>query len=187
MLPVKIPETLNRCLLAQEMEIFFGQEKYTDVEIEVGNQVLRAHKSILASRSPVFNGMFLNDFLEAKNSRVIMNFDYETTFELLRFIYCEKVLNLDELACNLLEAADQVIWLTNLEIREKSEEYWRIPFSFQYLLSDLMDICDKSLQENLTVDNILKILIVADLHDRKSLMEKTIQFLGRYKEFSKFS
>jgi hypothetical protein len=47
--------------------------------------------------------------LEAMTNRVeIVDSDYETMQELLRFIYCEKVLNLEKVALNLLPAADKV-------------------------------------------------------------------------------
>lgn len=102
--------------------------------------------------------MFCNDTLEANESRVVIeDFDYETMQELIRFIYCEKVLALDKTALNLLEAADK------------------------YNLMKLMKMCEKSLEESMNHDNVTKIWHVADLHLCSELKEKSIAFFGRYK------
>jgi hypothetical protein len=55
--------------------------------------------------------MFSHDTLEATNNRVVItDFDFQTMQELLRYIYCEHVLNLNlkEVALDLLQAADKV-------------------------------------------------------------------------------
>jgi speckle-type POZ protein len=81
----------------------------SDVELEVGGKVLKAHKVILMSRSSVFKAMFSHNTLEAaKNRVVIKDFDFQTVQELLRYIYCEKVENLEDIALNLIAAADYV-------------------------------------------------------------------------------
>jgi hypothetical protein len=54
--------------------------------------------------------MFSHDnIFESTNNRVVINdFDFQTMQELLRFIYCGEVLNLKEVALDLLQAADKV-------------------------------------------------------------------------------
>jgi hypothetical protein len=53
--------------------------------------------------------MFSHDMTESVNNRVVINdFDFQTMQELLRFIYCGEVLNLTEVALDLLQAADKV-------------------------------------------------------------------------------
>jgi hypothetical protein len=82
---------------------------FSDVELEVGGQVLKAHKVILMNRSSVFKAMFSHDTLEAAKNRVIIkDFDFEIFQELLRYIYCEKVENLEAVALDLMAAADYV-------------------------------------------------------------------------------
>jgi hypothetical protein len=44
----------------------------------------------------------------------------------------------------------------------------------------LIEICAKSLENNMTVENITAILNVADLHNCSELKEKAIGFIGRY-------
>jgi hypothetical protein len=53
--------------------------------------------------------MFSHDMTESSGNRVVINdFDFQTMQELLRYIYCEEVLNLKEVALDLLQAADKV-------------------------------------------------------------------------------
>jgi hypothetical protein len=53
--------------------------------------------------------MFSHGMIESATNKVrIDDFDFKTVQELLRFIYCEKVEDLKEVALNLLQAADKV-------------------------------------------------------------------------------
>jgi speckle-type POZ protein len=160
--PAEKIEEPKQCLFAQQMEaLFYNNDLYShtsDVLILVEKEAtnLVAHKSILMARSEFFRGMFSNNCEETRNGQVIIKeFDLDTVNELLRFIYCRKALKMEELAYNLLEAADK------------------------YLLPDLMNQCDKSLFVNMTIGNVLHIVYVADLHDRSWLKEKAIKFLGK--------
>jgi hypothetical protein len=46
-------------------------------------------------------------------------------------------------------------------------------------LLELKDMCAKSLEDNMTVENIVGILDVADMHSCQELKEKAIAFIGR--------
>jgi hypothetical protein len=62
-----------------------------------------------SGRSTVFKAMFSHESPESTSNRVIIkDFDFQIIQELLRFIYCEEVLNLQEIALELLQAADKV-------------------------------------------------------------------------------
>jgi hypothetical protein len=53
--------------------------------------------------------MFSHDMTESTSNRVIISdFDFQTIQELLRYIYCGEVLNLKEIALDVLQAADKV-------------------------------------------------------------------------------
>ncbi len=63
----------------------------------------------LPGRSTVFNSMFSVEMKESATNKVLIgDFDFKTVQELLRYIYCEKVEDLKEVALNLLQAADKV-------------------------------------------------------------------------------
>ncbi len=102
--------------LSRDFGYLYKDMVLSDVELEVGGKVLKAHKVILMSRSSVFKAMFSHDTLEAAKNRVVINdFDFQTIQELLRYIYCEKVENLETVAFDLLAAADYVS-LQNISI-----------------------------------------------------------------------
>jgi hypothetical protein len=68
---------------------------------------------------------------ESTNNRVIINdFDFQTMQELLRFIYCGEVLNLKEVALELLQAADKVSKCYRKVISVKMEHVRMYPFYF---------------------------------------------------------
>jgi hypothetical protein len=53
--------------------------------------------------------MLSHDMTESTSNRVVINdFDFQTMQELLRYMYCKNVLNLKEVALDLLQAADKV-------------------------------------------------------------------------------
>jgi hypothetical protein len=53
--------------------------------------------------------MLSHDTVESTDNRIIIkDFNFKTMQELLRYIYCEEVLNLKEIALDLLQAADKV-------------------------------------------------------------------------------
>ncbi len=95
--------------LSTDLGYLFGDMILSDVELEVGGKVLKAHKVLLMTRSSVFKAMFSHDTLEASENRVVIkDFDFQTIQELLRYIYCEKVENLEAVAFDLFVAADYV-------------------------------------------------------------------------------
>ena len=48
--------------LAEDMEKLKNEDEFTDIELVCEGITLKHHKVILASRSPVFKAMFLNNF-----------------------------------------------------------------------------------------------------------------------------
>ena len=83
--------------------------KHSDVTINVTGQQFRAHKVILATRSPVFAAMFEHPSKENMTGIVdIADIEVNVFKELLRYIYTGQVpsLRMDEVAAGLLAAAD---------------------------------------------------------------------------------
>lgn len=74
-------------------------------------RTFKAHKAILAARSPVFAAMFEHAMEESRANRVeITDVEPDTLAEVLRFIYTGRVVDLDNpnSAQDLLAAADKV-------------------------------------------------------------------------------
>jgi hypothetical protein len=93
----------------------FENQKFSDFTIRVAGRDIEVHKNILFTRSSVFGAMLSHDTVEtSSNVCEIKDFDYETIYEIIRFIYCGHVENLREMALKLLPAADKVrqLWET---------------------------------------------------------------------------
>ena len=92
--------------------------KHSDVTINVTGQQFRAHKVILATRSPVFAAMFEHPSKENMTGIVdIADIEVNVFKELLRYIYTGQVpsLRMDEVAAGLLAAADKYLLMVNLK------------------------------------------------------------------------
>ncbi|MEE6489127.1 hypothetical protein FKM82_015496 [Ascaphus truei] len=97
------------CQLAEDLGNLWESSRFTDCSLFVGGQEFKAHKSILAARSPVFSAMFEHEMEESKKNRVdIHDVDPEVFKEMMRFIYTGNAPNLDKKADNLLAAADKI-------------------------------------------------------------------------------
>jgi len=132
--------------------------QFSDITIvcqEEENEVkIPAHKCILGSRSPVFNAMFNHNMTEAQTKEVkIIDLNLSTVKDMLRYMYIGKIEDLNTRCPNLLEAADK------------------------YQLSELKEICEDTLCSNLTVENSLECLVLADLHNAQELKTASVKFI----------
>ena len=82
----------------------------SDVSLTLADKTdFKAHKAILAARSPVFRAMFEHEMEERKNGRVqISDVESDVFKEMLQFVYTGKTSKLEEMAPELLAAADKV-------------------------------------------------------------------------------
>ncbi|KFO22065.1 Speckle-type POZ protein [Fukomys damarensis] len=122
------------------------------------NSVLRnvteefqAHKAILAAHSPVFNTMFKQESI--KNRVEINNMEPEVFKEMICFIYTRKATNPHRMMHDLLAAADK------------------------YHLEHMKVMCEETLCSNLSTENAVEILILADLHSVHQLKTQALDFI----------
>ncbi|XP_006498480.1 speckle-type POZ protein-like isoform X6 [Mus musculus] len=107
---LKVPE----CRLAEDLGNLWENTRFTDCCFFVRGKEFKAHKSVLAARSPVFNAMFEHEMEECTKNRVEINdLDPEVFKEMMRFVYTGKAPNLDKMADNLLAAADKICTVQN--------------------------------------------------------------------------
>ncbi|VDD76258.1 unnamed protein product [Mesocestoides corti] len=141
------------------LQIFPPPPPSVSVSVSSDGFVLRqfkAHKAILAARSPVFAAMFEHGMTESRANRVhITDVEPDTLAEVLRFIYTGQVVGLDNpvTAQELLAAADK------------------------YQLERLKAMCEEELVENLTVEAACDILSLADIHSAEQLKAHTLDFI----------
>jgi len=149
----RIPE----CKLADDLGSLFESSKFYDVILSVNEAEFKAHKAVLAARSPVFAAMFEHEMEEKKQNRVeIVDMDKDVLNEMLKFIYTGKATNLEKMADDLLAAADK------------------------YDLERLKMLCEESLCNNLSNETAADILILADMHSANQLKFHAIEFINSH-------
>jgi speckle-type POZ protein len=141
-----------------EMAKYFDSDIYSDITIVASDgKEIRAHRNIIATRSPVFERKHLSQMLESRTNQILVeDIDHQTMYEVLRFLYTRKVQNIETLVSNLMYAAEK------------------------YDISDLKSICVSAMISQLSINNALKTLVLADRYNEKQLLTETMEFIERY-------
>jgi len=147
----KVPD----CRLSDDLGQLFECSQFADVTLTCSAREFRCHKAILVARSPVLAAMFEHDMKERQHNRVeIDDMDPDVMADMLRFIYMGKAPNLESMAADLLAAADK------------------------YALERLKVMCEEALCNNLSVENVSEVLILADRHSAEQLKAQAIEFIN---------
>ena len=136
---------LDQTNTAKSLENMMGEVflngKFSDCTVFCQGREFNCHKMILAGRSPVFNATFTHDMEENRSGRIVINdLDVDTVGKMLAYIYSGKIANTDGKEGTLLAAADK------------------------YDLSGLKSMCEDALSKAMHIDNVLDMLLLADLH-----------------------
>ncbi|EDV20616.1 uncharacterized protein TRIADDRAFT_50945 [Trichoplax adhaerens] len=147
-----------KCRLAQDLDQLFKTKKFADITFNIGKDQLKAHKAILAARSPVFDAMFKHCMEEQRQGTVdVSDIESDVFEEMIKFIYTgEEPERIDDLAAEILAAADK------------------------YDLQRLKSLCENSISNNLTVENAAKVLIIADMHNSEVLRQNVLEFINSH-------
>ncbi|XP_033228192.1 speckle-type POZ protein-like A [Belonocnema kinseyi] len=136
-----------------ECEFFLNNKNLSDVEIHVGGIKYAAYKLLLSLRSSVFFRMFIHQMKETLTGVVdIEDIEPEVFYEVLRFIYTNKVERID--------MAKEILIVAN-----------------KYEIEDLKLFCETILINKLMKENLLDYLIFSDDHEPKQLKDKCFEFL----------
>lgn len=136
----------------------FFDESFSDFNLMTSDGViLKTHKVILSARSPVFYAMLKSDMQEAKNGCAnVPDFDSKVMEEVLRFIYYNKVEELENIARILVYAAEK------------------------YQLEKLKEVCLESIIETMTVENVVESFVISGrVSNATKLYEKCIDLIIR--------
>lgn len=149
-------EKLANYSLTKEL---FQTGKFSDMKIKVSSREFLVHRCILSLASEVFERMFLSDMIETHSNLIeITDLTEDICQEMLRFIYCHEVEQLDLHALDLLYAADK------------------------YVIEDLKSLCIQTLIETFTYESAAEMLIRANIYNSKLLKDNLLLFI---KTFSK--
>ncbi|XP_057339993.1 speckle-type POZ protein-like [Microplitis mediator] len=149
-----VPLNESKFFMAHDYQELYESKLGSDVELIVQEQKIQAHKLILMVRSPVFRAMLTTDMRENREKTItIKDMDSEVFKSMLEFIYTDKVNDLDDVAEQLLEAADK------------------------YQIHTLKELCAESLCKSVTIDNASRLLVLAYLHNAKEMLEFILNFI----------
>ncbi|XP_054720869.1 speckle-type POZ protein-like [Uloborus diversus] len=156
--------------LAENIGTFLANPRFSDVNLKIGEEVLQAHKVILACRSKAFDAMFkseVQDCIVVELPEVKLS----TAKEMLQYIYTGKIEDLSmDRATDLYVAADR------------------------YDLQELKGWCRDFILQHISANDVGKVAILADLHCDEKLAnlakrvfkEKTKSIVGseEWKDFA---
>jgi len=142
--------------LAADLATIQFDSAFSDVTLKTKGRSFRAHRVILAARSPVFRAMFSHNMQETKSNEVIIkDIEGDVLEELIRFIYTNKVNDVAKIARPLLAAADK------------------------YALESLKTMCESALISQMTVEDVADTLVLSDLHGCNHLKEAALSTIRR--------
>ncbi|KAL5277844.1 hypothetical protein ACFFRR_002838 [Megaselia abdita] len=143
----------RRCLtdLSEAFMNILRVDKYTDVVLQCKEGVLKGHKNILASRSPVFDKMFQCGLKETKNNEVNCDFHIDTMKALLQYMYSGKIDK--RKVASLFEAADY------------------------YEILPLKELCEEVMLSEMNSENAISGLILAHSFEREELKQHILRYI----------
>jgi speckle-type POZ protein len=141
----------------------------TDVSFTIDGETFRAHRAVLAARSPVFRAELFGPMAEATMTSITLQEIAPATFKvMLRFIYTDALPGEDELGDpsadilqDLLAAADR------------------------YALDRLKLMCAQKLWDKVSTDTVATTLACAETYNCPELKSKCIDFLAVDENFKK--
>ena len=146
-------------LLSQEMDrMYHTDHQFKDVILEVDGQEIRAHKSHLSARSPVFKAMFEAQMEESETNRVhIEDVEFEVMQAVIKYIYSG---NVDE---NIEGSPFFVIKL--------------FAASDKYQVEYLRSMCEAYICNNLSPEVVVSAMITGHLHDSRLIKNSCFEIL----------
>jgi len=140
--------------LREKLYSFYGRASSDNCTIQVGERIFNVSKSVLISRSNVFDCMFNSATKEALENKVtISDVGPETMECFIRYLYLGKLDNLKEMAKDLFYLADK------------------------YDVKDLKEECVESLSEGFNTDNVLERLQLAFKHNDEVLKQAILDYV----------
>ncbi|KAL1470839.1 hypothetical protein MTO96_040262 [Rhipicephalus appendiculatus] len=143
---------LPECRLSDDLAWLLESGINADVTLMVGSETFQAHKSILASRSPMFREMFEHTTTE-DDEVVIADVEPDVFADVLRFVYTGCVQEPIEKPDCLLRAADKC------------------------KLDRLKAMCELCLISRLNAETAAEALLLSHQHDADTLRSRTLNFV----------
>ena len=156
--PLLSPGMLDQTNTAKSLENMMGEMflngKFSDCTVSCQGREFNCHKNVLAARSVVFDAMFTHDMEETRRGEVVIkDLDSDTVGKMLAYVYTGKVEEIEAKAAELLAAAEK------------------------YILPELKMMSEEALCRTMKIDNVLDMLVLADLHKASSVKSVAMKFM----------
>ncbi|CAL8114563.1 unnamed protein product [Orchesella dallaii] len=143
-------------MLAFDMGNLFKGSVMTDLKVQTETGTFKAHKHVLAARSPVFAAMFaLGPTQKPPNEIFIGGFDNDVVQDMLQYLYTGEAQLLEERAAELLQIAEKCG------------------------LIELKESCESVLVKSISVTNAAALLRLGHGHKANLLKSRAIAFINR--------
>nr|pir hypothetical protein C07D10.2 - Caenorhabditis elegans [Caenorhabditis elegans] len=140
--------------VTKDLENLYRSGKHADFTLVVEERELKAHKAILAARSPVFAAMMEPHTAEAQNSRAILrDIDYEVVQAILYYIYTGTCTNMGGNALDILAAAER------------------------FALPGLKNIAEVAMRNGLATETVCKNLAFAEMYGLVDFKKEAIKYI----------
>ncbi|XP_030463763.1 BTB/POZ and MATH domain-containing protein 4 isoform X2 [Syzygium oleosum] len=140
-------------------------EEGSDATFNVSGEKFRAHKLVLAARSPVFEAEFLNAMEEDNDEVVISDMEPKVFQALLHFIYKDTLDEDEELSIPSAFCSPSEMPVAKL-----------LAAADRYNLPRLKLICESILCKGISVDSVARILALAEQHHAMDLKSICLKF-----------
>lgn len=143
--------------LSENIHGLFINQEFCDITLQIKDKELKAHKVIIAARSPVFAVMFKHETSETQTGIItIPDCDPDSFIEFLRFLYCGKVENISfPSVVHLFKIADK------------------------YAVNELSCFCIDYMWQSMKMENFFDVVALAVEHDHDRLRTAVQDFFNR--------
>lgn len=132
----------------------YQDDSFKDVKFLIGDQIIMAHKSVLAFHSEVFRSMLTLDTEERKKGVIQIKDCNAPAFKaFIKYLYTEEIDNIEDVADDLLVLGDK------------------------YDVQCLRKRCEKYLSDTINESNAISLLIKADMSNCQVLKNGAISFI----------
>ncbi|KAI3981718.1 hypothetical protein MKX01_009544 [Papaver californicum] len=168
--------------IGQNLKDLLESEIGSDITIRVGNELFRAHKSILAARSPVFKAMFFGQVGKPGMETVaIEEFDPFAFKAMLLFLYSDELPEAHELS-------DHSDYLCTFLFKKRKEDslctsttlmHHLLVAADRFDLARLKLMCESKLYEDITANTVATTLVLADKLQCLQLKNDCLNFAAK--------
>lgn len=154
---IRLDEPRSRLFktLPEDIRNMREESNFNDVCIKCGDVIMRCSKFILCARSDVFRAMFSHEMKEARELQIrIEDVEPSTLKDMLEFLYSDDVKGIG-----------------------LSRTVKLLPLAEKYNIRSLCNFCVEALSTHITVEHAGEIAVLAEQHQIRPLLEKTINFM----------